>query len=166
MKYSAGFRNAILRKVLPPNSQSVYAVAKEAGISAITFHSWLSKLKDGSLDLHYEGGEPIPAAIAITTAHAESNVSDASGAPHDRFTVPCIQRADHMSRYRHGRRTAASSGRVGKIDFHHQPLRGNSSGVDSHRNARVIRADLCPRLRVDDLYQIVHELLSREDLVP
>ncbi len=61
MKYSAGFRNAILRKVLPPNSQSVYAVAKEAGISAITIHSWLSKLKDGSLDLHYEGGEPTPA---------------------------------------------------------------------------------------------------------
>ena len=45
MKYSTSFRNGILKKVLPPENRSVYAVAKEAGISAITINSWLAKLK-------------------------------------------------------------------------------------------------------------------------
>ena len=49
MKYSTGFRNAVLRKVLPPENRSVTSVAKEMGISPITIQSWLSKLNDGSL---------------------------------------------------------------------------------------------------------------------
>jgi len=60
MKYSIGFRNSVLRKVLPPENRSVYSVAKEAGISPITIQSWLSRLKDGSLDLDNEGSEPTP----------------------------------------------------------------------------------------------------------
>lgn len=60
MKYSEGFRNSVLRKVLPPESRSVYAVAKETGISAITIQSWLSKLKDGTLSFESEGSEPTP----------------------------------------------------------------------------------------------------------
>lgn len=60
MKYSTGFRNGVLKKVLPPEKRSVYSVAKEVGISSITIHSWLSKLKEGTLDLDYEGEEPTP----------------------------------------------------------------------------------------------------------
>ena len=54
MKYSTSFRNGILKKVLPPENRSVYAVAKEAGISAITINSWLAKLKDGKLKLEQD----------------------------------------------------------------------------------------------------------------
>ena len=61
MKYSIGFRNSVLKKVLPPESRSVYSVAKEFGISAVTVQSWLSKVKDGTLDLETEGYEPTPA---------------------------------------------------------------------------------------------------------
>jgi transposase-like protein len=43
MKYSIGFRTSVLRKVLPPESKSLYQVAREAGISAITIQSWLSQ---------------------------------------------------------------------------------------------------------------------------
>ncbi|MGH2507507.1 MAG: transposase [Ktedonobacteraceae bacterium] len=60
MRYSLAFRNSILRKVLPPESRSVYQVAREAGISAITIHSWMSKLKEGKLELDPEGNDPTP----------------------------------------------------------------------------------------------------------
>lgn len=60
MKYSIGFRNGILRKVLPPENRSVASVAREAGISAITIQSWIKKLKDGTLELETEGYEPTP----------------------------------------------------------------------------------------------------------
>jgi transposase len=60
MRYSLTFRNSILKKVLPPESRSVYQVAKEAGVSAITIHSWMSKLKEGKLELDPEAGDPTP----------------------------------------------------------------------------------------------------------
>ena len=60
MKYSIGFRNSALRKVLPPENRRVYSVAKELGISPVTIRSWLSKLKEGTLDLETEGFEPTP----------------------------------------------------------------------------------------------------------
>lgn len=60
MKYSMGFRNSVLRKVLPPENRSVYQVAKEVGISAITIQSWLSRLKDGTMTIEAGGFEPTP----------------------------------------------------------------------------------------------------------
>ena len=60
MRYSLAFRNGVLRKVLPPESRSVYQVAKEAGVSPITIHSWMSKLKEGKLELTPEGTDPTP----------------------------------------------------------------------------------------------------------
>ena len=60
MKYSEGFRNSVLRKVLPTENRSVYAVAKETGISAITIQSWIAKLKDGTLCFDREGSELTP----------------------------------------------------------------------------------------------------------
>lgn len=60
MRYSLTFRNSVLRKVLPPENRSVYQVAKEAGVSPITIHSWMSKLRDGKMELDPEGGDPPP----------------------------------------------------------------------------------------------------------
>jgi transposase len=60
LKYSIGFRNSILRKVLPPENRSVASVAREAGISAVTIQSWIGKVKDGTLELASEGFEPTP----------------------------------------------------------------------------------------------------------
>jgi len=58
MKYSTSFRNSILRKVLPPENRSVYTVAKETGISPITIHCWIAKLKDGTMRMEQDGEEP------------------------------------------------------------------------------------------------------------
>jgi transposase len=41
MKYSIGYRNSVLRKVLPPESRSVASVAREMGINNLTIHHWL-----------------------------------------------------------------------------------------------------------------------------
>jgi transposase len=60
VKYSIGFRTSVLRKVLPPESRSVSQVARESGISDITIQSWLSKLKEGTLEVAAEGNEPTP----------------------------------------------------------------------------------------------------------
>jgi len=60
MKYSVGFRNSVLRKVLPPENRPVAQVAREAGLSPVTINSWLSRLKDGKLSLDQEDGEPTP----------------------------------------------------------------------------------------------------------
>ena len=59
MKYSKSFRNAILKKVLPPENRSVYSVAKEAGIAVVTINSWLSNLKDGTLTVEQDGDDPV-----------------------------------------------------------------------------------------------------------
>jgi hypothetical protein len=58
MKYSKIFRNAVLKKVLPPSNRSIYSVAKEAGISAITINSWMAKLKDGKLEIEQDEDNP------------------------------------------------------------------------------------------------------------
>jgi len=60
MKYSQGFRNAVIQQVLPPNNRSVASVAKERGISPITIHSWIKRLKDGTLDIDHEGPDVSP----------------------------------------------------------------------------------------------------------
>jgi len=53
-------KNSILRKVLPPESRSVYQVAKETGISSATIHSWMLKVKEGKLELTPEGNDTGP----------------------------------------------------------------------------------------------------------
>lgn len=66
MRYSLAFRNGVLRKVLPPENRSVYQVAREAGISAITIHSWMNKLKEGKLELTPEGTDPTPRELTAS----------------------------------------------------------------------------------------------------
>ena len=60
MRYSEGFRTSVLRKVLPPESRSVYAVAKEMGVSPMTLQNWLTKVKDGKMTIGSESAEPTP----------------------------------------------------------------------------------------------------------
>ncbi len=49
MRYSQRLRNAVLRKVLPPENQSISSVSKEFGISMQTIQRWMSLAKDGTL---------------------------------------------------------------------------------------------------------------------
>jgi transposase len=58
MKYMTSFRNAVLKKMLPPENRSISAEAKEVEISVITINSWLSKLKDGTLRLEQDEEKP------------------------------------------------------------------------------------------------------------
>jgi transposase len=50
MKYSRGFRETILRKVLPPENQPIRRISKENGISEQTIRNWMILAKDGKLD--------------------------------------------------------------------------------------------------------------------
>ncbi|MDA3938794.1 MAG: hypothetical protein PF693_05735 [Spirochaetia bacterium] len=45
MKYSTGFRNNVIKKVLPPENKSIAEVSKETGVSDRTIRNWLFKLK-------------------------------------------------------------------------------------------------------------------------
>ena len=51
MKYSIGFRNGVLKKVLPPENRSVKEIAQENGLSEQTIRNWMQQLKDGTLEL-------------------------------------------------------------------------------------------------------------------
>jgi len=58
MKYSIGFRNSILKKVLPPENRKVSEVAKEVGITAQTISSWMEKAKSGTLPQREDESTP------------------------------------------------------------------------------------------------------------
>lgn len=45
---------------MPTKNRSVYQIAKEAGLSLATVHSWMSKVKEGKLELDPEGTDPTP----------------------------------------------------------------------------------------------------------
>jgi len=50
MKYSTGFRNSVIKKVLPPENRSILEVSKETGVSEQTIRNWLFKLKNDNLN--------------------------------------------------------------------------------------------------------------------
>jgi len=60
MRYGLTLKNCILRKVLPPESRSIYQVAKESGISPGTIRGWMLKSKEGKLEITPEGSDPSP----------------------------------------------------------------------------------------------------------
>lgn len=60
MKYSKAFKISVLKKVLPPEEQSVAEVAKEMGVAANTVYLWLKKAQDGKLE--GDGSELSPIA--------------------------------------------------------------------------------------------------------
>ena len=51
MRHSAGVKQAVLRKVLPPESRSVHSVSKETGISEQTIRNWIEQVRNGTLDI-------------------------------------------------------------------------------------------------------------------
>ena len=51
MKYSIGFRNGVLKKVLPPENRSVREIAEENGLSEQTIRNWMQQSKNGNLEL-------------------------------------------------------------------------------------------------------------------
>jgi transposase len=50
MKYSNGFKQGVLKRVLPPLSESFSEVSREIGISEQTIRNWMEKVKNGTLD--------------------------------------------------------------------------------------------------------------------
>ena len=50
MKYSTGFRNNVIKKVLPPESRSIAEVSKETGVSDQTIRNWLFRLNNDNLN--------------------------------------------------------------------------------------------------------------------
>lgn len=49
MKYSIGFKQGILKKVLPPESRPIHEVSKEVGLAEQTIRNWMEKAKNGTL---------------------------------------------------------------------------------------------------------------------
>ena len=49
MRYSLGFKESLVKKILPPNNRSIRDVALESGVADQTLRNWLSKAKEGTL---------------------------------------------------------------------------------------------------------------------
>ena len=49
MRYSLGFKESQIKKVLPPSSRPIKEVAEEAGISEQALRNWINKAKEGTL---------------------------------------------------------------------------------------------------------------------
>lgn len=50
MKYSLGFKESAVRKVLESDGKSIHSIAIESGVSDQTLRNWLNKAKEGTLD--------------------------------------------------------------------------------------------------------------------
>ena len=60
MKYTRRIKESVLRKILPPENQSVTEVAREMGISDQTIYNWKKQAEDGILFLD-DLGSPLSA---------------------------------------------------------------------------------------------------------
>lgn len=49
-KYSTGFRNRVIKQVLPPENKSISTVCKETGVSYQTIRNWLKLVKNDKLN--------------------------------------------------------------------------------------------------------------------
>lgn len=64
-RYSQGFKNAILLRVLPPNNQSVATVARDTGVTEQTLRNWLAQYKDGTLPVDTDKALPTPGQRSV-----------------------------------------------------------------------------------------------------
>lgn len=48
-RYSAQFRNTVLKKLLPPESRSALSLAREYNLSVATIYGWKARMRDGTL---------------------------------------------------------------------------------------------------------------------
>jgi transposase len=53
-RYSAQFRNTVLKKLLPPEGRSALSLAREYNLSVGTIYGWKARMRDGTL--HIEDG--------------------------------------------------------------------------------------------------------------
>lgn len=58
MRYSSRIRQAVLRKVLPPQSKDVTDVALEFGITEQAINGWIKLVQEGKLTMEAEGSGP------------------------------------------------------------------------------------------------------------
>ena len=58
MRYSRAIKVSALKKVLPPNNESVSKVSKEMGIANQTIRNWLNDCKSGNLPLDIVESSP------------------------------------------------------------------------------------------------------------
>lgn len=50
MRYSLAFKQSVLRRVLPPNNESVVSVSDELGVTANSIYLWIKKAGNGTLN--------------------------------------------------------------------------------------------------------------------
>ena len=50
MRYSQGFKESILRKMLPPENRRVTEMSRETGVAAWTLYQWKRAVREGKLD--------------------------------------------------------------------------------------------------------------------
>ena len=58
MHYSSGMKAAIIKRIIPPNEESVAAVSQETGVSANTLYNWKKQASEGMLDLDTSATRP------------------------------------------------------------------------------------------------------------
>jgi transposase-like protein len=49
MRYSLAFKQKAVRRILPPNDESVRSVSRDVGVTENSLYQWLKKAKDGTL---------------------------------------------------------------------------------------------------------------------
>ena len=50
MRYSSGMKAAILKRVLPPNNETIVSVSQDTGVAKATISYWKKQAADGILD--------------------------------------------------------------------------------------------------------------------
>ncbi|TVR85927.1 MAG: helix-turn-helix domain-containing protein [Spirochaetaceae bacterium] len=51
MRYSSGMKAAIIKRILPPNGETISEVSRETGVATATIHYWKKQAAEGMLDL-------------------------------------------------------------------------------------------------------------------
>jgi transposase len=51
MQYSSGMKAAIVKRVLPPNNESVAEVSRETGVNKATIYNWKKQAAEGMLEI-------------------------------------------------------------------------------------------------------------------
>lgn len=51
MRYSNGFKASVVRRVQDGSGRSIYDVARETGVNALTIRNWLDKARNGTLNM-------------------------------------------------------------------------------------------------------------------
>ena len=52
MQYSEELKNALLRRMLPPNNESITKISREEGISEQTLRNWRDKARADGIPVH------------------------------------------------------------------------------------------------------------------